>query len=485
MKLIKRIIEWLIAFFKKLFGKKSKSNKTRVVKKKKDKDKKKNKNNISGKLDTDLPDYMKIQNYDKEMLLYSIALMKNFLTESNDKRREIDEKKIIDTLQKKYNIKTKEIVDKKQLDEVIKELSELDKKEIIDAYSNITKRDEEFKVHLKEIDKVINKINNNDISIVEEDEIDREISDVVNDKEITDHIEEKIDYFNKNVCDIIDNVDEYFLKDVIREYEKINYVTVSTKIIDKNYERFKKLEEDFKKHRFNKHYYEREVNKIKHQLNQIKNLKNKKEVSEHIEKLRKELYTKSKDKYDLLYNNEVFMNFDKECDLLLDKINVKVIDIKKEEKKKEEPKEDYRKKRYIDNILLRFQDMNLAREYILMTQEADEELIKQDENEFIDNIYRKYNNGINLDFNFERNKQKTELVVLFNELNMVISKKKEEPCITLDHINFRMDDLVEAVEVKKDILNKLTNREDTLDIVKTSDKIKSLTFKPNDNNKTV
>jgi hypothetical protein len=485
MKLIKRIIEWLIAFFKRLFGKKSKSNKTRVVKGKKDKDKKKNKNNINGNLETDLPDYMKIHDYDKEILLYSIALLKNFLTESNEKRKEIDEKKIVDTLQKKYNIKTKEIVDKKQLEDIVKELNETDKKEIIDTYANITKRDEEFKVHLKEIDKVISKINNSDISIVEEDEIDREISDVVNDKEIVNHIEEKIDYFNKNVCDIIDNVDEYFLKEVIREYEKVNYVTVSTTIIDKNYERFKKLEEDFKKHRFNKNYYEREVNKIKHQLNQIKNLKNKKEVSEHIEKLRKELYTKSKDKYDLLYNNEVFMNFDKECDLLLDKINVKVIDIKKEDKKKEEPKEDYRKKRYIDNILLRFQDMDLAREYILMTQQMDEELINQDEEEFINNIYRKYNNGINLDFNFERNKQKTELVVLFNELNMAISKKKEEPCITLDHINFRMDDLVEAVEVKKDVLNKLTNREDTLDIAKTSDKIKSLTFNPNDKSKTV
>ena len=494
MSLIKRIIKWLIAFFKRLFGKKDKLSKTVKIKKDKKKDKKKSKIELKGQLDPELPDYMVIKNYDKEMLIYSITLMKKFLEEMNVKRKEQTEKEIIEIIEKKYNLvksdikksipKIKEIANQKQLETIIKDLDSESKKEIINSYTNMIKKDEEFSVHLKEIDKVINKINNNDISIIAEDEIDREISNIVNDKEIKDNLEEKIDYFNKKIYELIDTIDEEFIKNVNKEYQVINYVTVSTMIIDKNLERFKKLEEDFKKHKFNKFYYEREVKKIKHQLNQIKDLKNTKEVNEHIDKLKKELFTKSKDKYDLLYNNEVFMNFDKMCDNLTNKINAKVVDIKKVENKKEEKTEEIKKKKYLENILRRFEDLKTAREYILMIQKEDNELINVGENIFIKNIYKRFNDGINLDFNFERNKQKTELVVLLNEINMVISKKDKEPYITLDHINFRMDDLIEAAQVKKDILSKKVNQTETEEHIKTDDKIKSLVYKPNGKKKT-
>ncbi len=477
MALIKRIINWLIALFRKLFSKKKKKTIKvgKIDKKKKNNNNKANLNTFS---DEELPDYMIIPDHEKEMLLYSIALLKNFLEDSNTKRKEQDEKKIFKILEEKYNIKPKEILDQKHLESLIKDIDSNDKKEIIDTYSNIIKRDEDFKVHLNEIDKVINKINSEDISIIEENEIDREISNVVNDKK-NDNLEEKIDYFNKNVLDIIDNIDEYFIKDVIKEYQKVNYVTVTTTLIDKNYERFLKLEDDFKHHRYNKYYYEREISKIKHELNQVKNLKNKKEVNEHILKLRKELYTKSKDKYDLLYNNEIFMNFDKECDLLLDKINAKVVDIKKEETKEDKKEIDIKKQRQLENILLRFKDMELARKYIAFIQEEDLELLDKDENEFIETMYKRFNNELLLDFNFKRNRQKTELVVLFNELNMIINKKTNEPYINLDHINFRMEDLVEAVEVKKDNLAKIIDKEETEDSIKTGEKIDSLKEKHN------
>ena len=110
----------------------------------------------------------------------------------------------------------------------------------------------------------------------------------------------------------------------------MNYVTITTVFIDQEYEKIKKLQDDFKSHRYNKYYYEREINQIKQELNKIKNLKNRKDVNDSINNLKKELLTKSKDKYDILYNNEVFMNLEKECDNLLDKINAKVVDIKKE-----------------------------------------------------------------------------------------------------------------------------------------------------------
>lgn len=475
MALLKRIIDWIISFFRNLFKRKKKKNSIKKVDEGKKDKKKKNKVYLDGEFNDELPSYMIINDHDKEMLLYSIALLKNFLEETNVKRREQEEKKFFKMLEQKYDIKVKEIENQRQLDVIVKNISNEDRK----TYYDIIKRDEDFNIHLKEIDRVINRINNEKISIIENNEIDREISKLVNDKNIKDDLENKIDYFNKNVFELIDNIDEDFIKNVVRDYEKVNYITISTKIVDKNYERFKKLEEDFKNHRYNKYYYEREINKIKHELKQIKNLKNKKEVSEHILKLRKELFTKSKDKYDLLYNDEIFLNFDKECDLLLDKINTKVVDIKKDKVELEKKEENQKKKQYLENILLRFKDMELAREYIELACERDEELLNLDEDAFIEKIYQDFNNGIMLKFNYERNKQKTELVVLLNGLNAVINKKSKEPYITLNHINFRMNDLVEAVEVKQDILNRISYKKETEEMSKANDKLESLIEKHN------
>ncbi len=501
MTLIKKIIMWLIELFREIFFKKKRVRKEELtfdIKDSKSKKKNKGKADLST-FDEALPSYMIISDHDKEKLLYSLSLMKSYLEESNAKRREKEEEKLIKLLEDKYDIKVEKIESQKALENIVKNIVPEEKKEIINTYDNIAKRDEEFKVHIQEVDKVIDQISKKDVSIIEENEINDEITNITSDKNIEENTEEKIDYFNKNVFNIIENIDEYFLRDVEREYNKINYVTVSTMIIDKKYEKFKKLEEDFKNHKFNRSYYEREINKIKHELNEIKKLKNKKEVSEHIDRLKKELYTKSKDKYDLLYNNEIFMNFDKECDNLLDKLNAKVIDIKKEKKKeeiKEEVKEDqkdkkekekeeeeYRKQRYLDNVILRFQDMALARQIILMSQLEDNELINLDNEVFVNHILEKYNRGLDHKFNFDRNKKKTELVILYNEMNMVINKEKEEPFISIDHINFRMEDLVEAVEVKKEELMKITNLEETDLNINTDDKIKSLVFNPNEGKK--
>ncbi len=475
MTIIKKIIFWIIELIRSLFRK---ENKDVVIKT----TGKINKPNKKGKgayvtytIDETFPSFMIINNGDKDKLLYNISLLKNYIEEARTKIKEQEEKKLTKEIEEKYNIKTSEILDRKYLESVIKELNSTDKKAIIDKYDNITKRDKEFKVHLDKIDKVIEEINNKDISIIEENEIKREISTITNDKNIDENIEQKVDYFTKNVDKIINEVDDYFLRDVIREYQKVNYVTVSTTIIDKNIERFKKLEEDFRHHRYNKYYYEREINQLKNELKQIKDLKNKKEVSEHIEKLKKELYTKSKDKYDLLYNNEVFMNFEKECDNLLHKINAKVIDIKKEEVVKEEKPKDVRKKEeYLENILLRFKDMELAQELILLAQKNDNEAIKSNIYDYVRYIYQKYDNGIDADFNFSRNKKKTELVILFNELNLAIGNVKKEEFITVDHINFRMQDLVEAVDVKKQELDTIVGIKESELGDKVDNKIKSL-----------
>ena len=208
----------------------------------------------------------------------------------------------------------------------------------------------------------------------------------------------------------------------------------------------------------------------------------KREINKHIEKLKKELYTKSKDKYDLLYNNEVFTKFNKECDSLLNKINAKVIDIKKTEEKHEEKQNEQEKKTSrIENIIKRFQDMELARKIIMQTQKEDIELFDSDMDSYLNKIFKKYETGMEEEFNFLRNKRKTELVVFFNELNMAISKEKKEPYIMIEHINFRMNDLEEAVDVKKNEVKKIFNYEEPK--VMNDNKVMTLVYKSNNSSK--
>ena len=475
MTVIKKIIFWLIELIRNLFRRKNNDSVEKQKESKKKNKKSKNKADIIIPTNTTLPSYLIISDHDKDQLIYKVTLMKNAFLEESTKIKDNEEKELIKQIQEKYDIRVSEILDRKDLDTIVKNLNNEDKKAVINEYNNINTREKEFKIHLNEVDKVINEIAKNKISIFEEQKIEDAVDNITNDKELSTDIDQKVDSFCANIREVIDDIDDYFINEVKREYNKVNYVTVSTLLIDKNYERYKKLENDFKNHRYNKYYYEREISKIKKELKKIENLKNKKDVSNHINQLKKELYTKSKDKYDLLYNNEVFMNFNKECDMLLEKVNTKVIDIKKDNKPKDEIKDDKeeKKKKYLDNILKRFRDMELARRLISLSQIEDNELINNKEVDFVNMIYDKYNNGVDGEFNFIRNKKKTELVIMFNELNMAISKETKKPFISIDHINFRMNDLEEAVEVKKKELDNTINHEKPLEI----DKSKVLVYK--------
>jgi hypothetical protein len=152
----------------------------------------------------------------------------------------------------------------------------------------------------------------------------------------------------------------------------------------------------------------------------------------------------------------------------------------KKEEKKEEKKDD--KNKYLENILLRFKDMELAREIILLSQQNNNEILANDEKLFIFNILNKYDDTVNQQFNFERNKKKTELVIRYNELNMAICNIKKEPYILISHINFRMEDLIEAVKAKEIELNRLMNK-DSEDIIKKENQAKTLVYKNKENKK--
>ena len=293
MTIIKKIINWIINLFRKLFGVKKK--KTRVNSPMFSSSKKDNKQKeINVSFNDTMPSYMVINDTSKEKLLYSIALMKNIIEENHNNIIEQAEKELLESIKsnEKANLTNSSLEERlsySKLDYIIKDFDKEEKKEIIDKYQIIKKREEEFKVHLEDIDRVVDLIKNNDISIVTENEIDREVNNILNDKNLTNDLEDKTDNFTKKVRDIYDNVDDKLLSDVVKEYKKVNYVTLTTTIIDKNYEQFKKLEEDFKNHRYNKYYYEREINRIKREINKVKNLKNNKEVNDHIMSLQKEL----------------------------------------------------------------------------------------------------------------------------------------------------------------------------------------------------
>ena len=175
------------------------------------------------------------------------------------------------------------------------------------------------------------------------------------------------------------------------------------------------------------------------------------------------------DKYDLLYNTEIFENIRNSCDNLLTKVNRRIVDIKKTEKKnaderksKEKEQEEQMKKRdeeFQENLLKRFKDLELARRILLMSQ-SNNSLTKKSKDlmPILEQYYYDFLNGEKVNFYFERNKTKTELVKLYNNLNYMESLLQNHEFVFVDHINYRMDELVEAVLLKKNNLESIFER---------------------------
>ena len=485
VKLIKKIINWIINFFKKLFG--IRDNKKTLKEKKINK---KNRNYLEkygvraeDSFREDFPSYYTISVEQKALLLENAKKIEKRILKTSVEKREKEIKRIINILfsdiRKKENeekqknqiieieklLKNEKLtkLDEKKLDNLLDGFSLDKKKEVLEIYKNIKKEDENASIEIRKIDDTIELINGQDITLYTIDEIDKEIDKLLNDKELEDNINIKIDEFNSNVYDILVEYDRDVYDKVKSEFNELNYVTISTLLIDNTIKRIQKLEEDYKKHRYNKNYYEREVNKIKNLIKNLENIKDSEEVKKEIIRLRKELRIKSKDKYDLLYNNEIFMNLDEKCDILLNNVNRKVVDIKnneresqenleKEKLKQEEELRLQKEKRdeMLRRILERFQDMELARRLILLSQKKSIDLLNPASvTKYMEKMYSEFVDGVDENFNFQRNKSKTEMVKLYNDINLLNCALRNEGYISLDHINFRMTDLIEASKVKK------------------------------------
>ena len=409
MTLLKKIINWLIELFKSFFEKRKK-----VTKKiKNSMNNAKNKHYLKGygvfledSVNETMPIYLLINNEEKQRLL--------------DKVRLIEEK--------------------------ILEIDNIEKKDI-----------------LKEIDLMTEKIENSRISFYQDEILDNKLNNILSDKKLDVDTEKRVKELHTDVYEIIDNFDKSIKDKVIKEYGVINYVTISTLLLDETIDELKKIEDNYKHHRFNKYYYDRELEKIKERINKLKNIRDSAEIRKEIESLRKNMYTKSKDKYDLLYNEEIFLNLDKTCDELLYKVNRKVVDIKKITKKDtkegnnklEEAKEKDKEQEleWQEKIIKRFQDLELARKLILLNKKNETtfgdttSLIS-----YINNVYYDFLNGERVIFNYKRNKTKTELVKFYNELGRINATLTKTDFIFLDHINYQLDDLINVSISKKEEL---------------------------------
>lgn len=478
MQLIKKIIAWLVSLFHMIFPKKNSNSKKKTLKdnnyvKKNNKGK-----SIITEINETMPSYMYLSAYEKTLLINQIKEIKEKLLEKSDKylNNEIKEMlNILDNINCKDNDKVKELttnlktnltkmIDKnnnKVLNELVSMVPINEKETILLKYNSICDNRKIINENISRIDNTINEIQKNDVTLVEKNSI-IDASDICLNSKNTSVIDD-MEKYNSDMMYVMKNINKYIIDKVNIEYKKINYITLSTELLDEISDKLTKIEDDYNSHRYNKYYYEREISKIKKQILELKDLKNKPQVYNEILKLRKELYTKSKDKYDILYNNEVFLNINQKCDDLINKVNAKVIDIKKENDKEKKQKNN-KENEYLKNILLRFHDMNLARDIIMDFEqikfENDKEMIL-----YIKNMYDGFiTNDIDNKFNFERNKEKTELVVLFNSLNKVNCHLKKEQYIPIEHINFRMNDLLDAVVVKKEELGKTMMSKYNIDI---------------------
>jgi len=391
----------------------------------------------------------------------------------------------IGTFYPKLNANNKFLL-KKKADKLKKKIINLNIKENnINEKARGLAQPKENELNIKIIDNIIEKVNDNEIYINQAIEINNLLNTINNDQELNLNTNEKLNILKDNISTIIDKkLDDYetsIIKKAYQEFDNVNYIIVTTLLIDDIIDEINELNEDFKKNKYTKIEYERKIKKIKEKIDKLENINNRKEVQDEIENLKKDFYTKKKDKYDLLYNNEIFINLNNKCDELLEIINNKeketinnnkIIIEKKEQKKNQKEKQEEIKKKekeqqeknelekeYNENIIKRFIDMEFAHKLLLLRESKRKQLITKEEiiKETL-NYYDDFIIGETQSFNFERNKIKTEVTKLYNDITSTICNLEKREFIPLEHINIKLETLTEATLERQAILNNMIEK---------------------------
>ena len=88
------------------------------------------------------------------------------------------------------------------------------------------------------------------------------------------------------------------------------------------------------------------------------------------------------------------------------------------------------------------------------------DIIKVLENDYDDFLVGEENT-----FNFDRNKQKTEVCKLYNNLLEVLSNEQKSPFIPVEHINFPYQTFLEETISTKEALEKIAHKKTGTDIM--------------------
>ena len=353
------------------------------------------------------------------------------------------------------------IVKESQKEKIVKKLDEIEKK-LKDISSDTLKE-------RKNIQSITKKIEKDKISIIVLSNIDEKIDELLSIPQQEKFLE-MVKEFNNESLDIIKETDKKILQQVKKEYHRLDYVALTTFLIDDINNDLDYYFKSIRDHRHNRYYYNRLLNGLKNRIVYLQTIYDYDTIQQELLRLKKDLMVKNMDKYDLLYNDEIFLKLIEDCDNLLNSVNEKVVD---SQKKKEEPKtsktkeikkqeerkkqeENQRKKEdelFKENILKRFKDMELARRLIELSEveeigfQSVDDLLK-----YLNKSYCDFLQGEQDPFYFERNRTKTELVKLCNKIMRVDSLLNNEEYLQLLHTNYRMDDILELTMVRKDKL---------------------------------
>lgn len=385
----------------------------------------------------------------------------------------------------------------KELESINKKIEILKKK--IQGFNDATIEDE-----LDNIRKISEIINTNHILVSQIDELNEMVDVTLRDEQLNLSTNEKINILKDNITNLFDENLKDYEKHVIEkayyEYEKVNYVIVTSMLIDEIYDELEMINENYHKNRYSRKEFINKIREIEKKLERLERINNREEVQKEIELLKNDLYTKHKDKYDLLYNKEIFINIEKQCNDVIKQVEfnekkakeVKIEKQKNEEKLKQEKSDKEKKKKDLEkqkedleeekireeNILKRFMDLELARQ-ILAVREMEKIKKFKRENIIDDTLssYQEFLMGDNHEFNFVRNKIKLEVAKLYNDTLRNICVLEEMPFNPVEHINIKLSDMVEETLNNQQRLNNLlmekkkVNMEETEVSMKVTEKL--------------
>ena len=376
--------------------------------------------------------------------------------------------------------KEKELQDLKEIKETIKSAIPLKEKETVDKTVDIKKELHEDK--------------KNQLNVAQQEDIKEILKEAVNDKELHVDTEEKISNIKKEINKIVDNKLNKHEKDIIEKayykYEKVNYVVTTTVEIEELEEELKELKDNLKTNKHKKTYYVDKVKEIEKKINRLKKINKNPKVYEELERLKDDFYTKSIDKYDLLYNKEVFINLDRQCEDILDYVESK----EQEEKQKDndrkqqreiEKEEEKRKHQEIErqrelerererqeneerrtNILKRYLDLKRSNSILIMNSILHNDRLNRDDLIAVLQVdYDDFLMGEANEFNFERNKRKTEVGKLYNNLLEILSREQKIPFVPIEHINYQYEELLEDTISTKDAVERMAFKKTGYDIM--------------------